>query len=339
MEIMNQRVWIGWWALVLSTFFFTGDAIADKILMNNGDRFKGTVNKVEGGVLMFTTDYAASIPLKTSGIKKIITDEPATIHLTSGKIIKGRILPAEPEQIKVQSPTRQAFALVYWHQIKSINPPPEKWGVSISFGGSRDSGNTDRLSASLSAEAKRKFSNNQVEFRMLSNYSEEDDKVTARNTYGAAKYSRFFTPKWFSYLGLELLTDTFRDLNLRTTIGPGVGYQIWEDDKKSLSLEGGFSYINEDRQSAPNDSYLTSRFAGTFSYQINSRLAFANHAVVFPSVEDFGQYTLRNEASLSTDLGKGWKLKLSNIVDQDNNPAPGVKQTDVHWILALGYDF
>lgn len=328
-----------WWAGLLVTLIFQGEAVADKILMVNGDRFRGTVNNVEGGILIFSTGYAESISLETSRIKKILTEKPVTIHLNNGKLIRGRILPAKPGLIKVQAPTGRAFALIHWNQVKFINPPPEKWGVSLSFGGSQDTGNTDRLSASFGAEAKRKFNKNQIEIRFLSNYSEEDDKVTTRNTYGAVKVSRFFTPKWFSYLGLEFLSDTFRDLNLRTTVGPGLGYQIWEDEIKSLSLEGGYSYINEDRQRAQSDNYSTSRFAGDISYRIISRLVFTDHVVIFPSLDNFGEYTLRNEASLSADLSKGWKLKLSNIVDQDSDPAPEVKETDVHWILALGYDF
>lgn len=328
-----------WWTGWLFTLIFTSNAFADKILMKNGDRLQGNVDKVEGGVLTFSTDYAGTLPLNTSQIQKILTENPVTVHLSNGKIIKGRILPTEPDKIKVQAPTGTSYALIGWQEVKAVNPPPEKWEASISFGGSKDSGNTDRLSASLGAEAKRKFNTNRFEIRLLSNYSEEDDKVSARNTYGATKFSHFFTPKWFSYLGLEFLSDTFRDLNLRTTVGPGLGYQIWEDGTKSLSVEGGYSYIHEDRTEGPNDSYSTARFAGDFSYKLNSRLSFADHAVVFPSVENFGEYTLRNEASLSADLTKGWKLKLSNIVDHDNEPAPGVKETDIHWIVALGYDF
>lgn len=328
-----------WWAGLLVTLIFTGEAFADKILMENGDRFQGTVNKMEGGTLKFSTDYAETIPLATSGIKKILTEKPATIHLKNGKIIRGRILPAKPGQIKVQAPTGRAFALIHWHQIKSINPPPEKWDVSLSFGGARDSGNTDRLSASLGAELKRKFKKNQIEFGFLSNYSEEDEKVTTRNTYGTSQFSHFFTPKWYSYLSLEFLNDTFRDLSLKTTIGPGLGYQIWKDDIKSMVVEGGVSYIIENRTEGKDEENANSRFATKFSYRIIPQLVFANQFVIFPSLEERGAYTLRNQASIKTILGNGWNLKLSNILDRDSNPGPTVEKNDVQWVLALGYDF
>ncbi len=324
---------------MLVTFLFAGDAFADKILMKNGDRFQGTVNKVEGGILTFSTGYADALPLKISEIKKIQTEQPVTIHLINGKILRGRILPAKPDRIKVQAPSGRGYALIDWKDVKAVNPPPEKWKVSVSFGGSRDSGNTDRFSASLGAEAKRKFNTDQFEIRFRSNYSEADDQVTARNTFGATKFSHFLTPKWFSYLGLEFLSDTFRDLNLRTTVGPGLGYQIWDDDTKSLSLEGGYSYFYENRRDSPNNTYSTSRIAANFSYKIIPRLVFTDQVVIFPSLENYGEYTLRNEASLNSELGKGWKLKLSNIIEQNTDPGPDVQETDVHWILALGYDF
>ena len=53
-----------------------------------------------------------------------------------------------------------------------------------------------------------------------------------------------FKKSLYGYLGVELLNDKFKDLNLRTTIGPGVGYQIWDDLIKLLSFEVGMSYMN-----------------------------------------------------------------------------------------------
>ncbi|GJL78696.1 MAG: hypothetical protein NPINA01_16850 [Nitrospinaceae bacterium] len=328
-----------WWAGVLIFLIFAGEASADKILMKNGDRFQGTLKKMKDGVLTLSTDYSETIQLQTSEVKRILTREPAKIVLTNGKTLKGRILPSTPGQIKVASPSGRNYALLAWEQIKSINPPPQKWTGSLSFGGSKDSGNTDRLSASLGGELNRKFKKNAVEFEFLFNYSEEDGKVTTRNTYGASKFSHSFSPKWYVYLALEFLSDTFRDLDLRTTVGPGFGYKVWEDEIKSLFIEGGISYILDNQKVGEDDENANARFASKFSYRIIPRIVFANHVVIFPSIEEQGEFTLRNQASLKTDLGNGWNLKLSNVIDHDSNPGPDVKKNDVHWILALGYAF
>jgi len=337
MQVKGRK--IQWWGCVLIVLLFTTEASADKILMKNGDRFQGTVQTMKGGVLALATGYSKIIQLQTSEIKKILTEKPAKIVLNNGKTIKGRFLPSTPGQIKVKSPSGRGYALIGWDQIQSINPPPEKWKGSASFGGSRNSGNTDLLSASLGGELKRKFKKNQVEFEFLSNYSEQNETVTTRNHYGTLKVSHFFTQKWYSYLALGFLNNTFQDITLKTTIGPGLGYQIWEDDKKSLLVEGGLSYIIENRKEGQDEENANSRFATKFSYRIIPQLVFANHFIIFPSLEDHGEYTLRNQASLKTDLGNGWELKMSNILNRTSNPGTGVRKNDVNWILALGYAF
>ena len=337
--MVNWKSWRWCWTGILILLVFTGEAGADKVLMKNGDRFQGTMKTVKDDVLTFSTEYSETIPLKTSEIKRVLVDKPAKIHLKNGKKIRGRILPSDPGQIKVMALSSGRFAIFRWNQIKSINPPPQKWTGSLSFGGSRDSGNTDRLGASLGGELKRKFKMDKVEFEFQSHYSEEDDKVTARNHYGAAQYSHFFSPEWYSYLALELLNDTFRDLDLRATIGPGLGYQVWDDDKKSLNLEGGVSYIIENREQSEDTVNANARFGTKFSYRIIPRLLFTNNLVIFPSLEEQGEYTLRNHSSLKTDIGNGWELIISNILDRDSDPGPNVEKNDVHWILALGYAF
>jgi putative salt-induced outer membrane protein YdiY len=327
------------WVSVLLLLLFTGEAFADKILMKNGDRLQGTVEKVAGGILTFSTGYSETLKLQTSQIKRIVTENPAKIHLNNGNIVTGKIQPSKPGQIKVKAPSGRGYALIDWEQIESINPPPEKWEGSVSFGGSRNSGNTERFTASLGGELKRKFKEDIVEFNFLSNYSEEDKQVTARNTYGTSKFSHFFNAQWFSYLALGFLTDTFRDITLRTTIGPGLGYQIWDDDKKSLNLELGYSYIIENRREGQDEKNSNARIASEFSYKLIEQLTFTNQVVVFPDLENSGEYTLRNQASLKTHLGNGWELKLTNILARDSNPGVNVKKNDVFWIFALGYAF
>ena len=207
------------------------------------------------------------------------------------------------------------------------------------MGASLQSGNTDRLSYSVGFNAKRRFKDDRFEFKFLHNYAEEDDKLSARNTYGSMKFDHFFSTQWYGYLVVEMLNDRFKDLDLRTIVGPGVGYQVWDEAKKALRFEGGISYFSEDLRDQEDDNYMTARVAASLRYQFTDNLEFSDDLAVFPSIENFGDYTLRNEAVISTALGAGWKLKFSNILEQNNNPPPNIEETDLTWLLALGYSF
>ena len=73
----------------------------------NGDKLTGTVVKVEGGKLTLKTDYAGAIEIQVDKVKKIITDNPAEVHLVGGEILKGKIKTTEDGKLAVEpSPER-----------------------------------------------------------------------------------------------------------------------------------------------------------------------------------------------------------------------------------------
>ncbi len=222
---------------------------------------------------------------------------------------------------------------------KPSSAPPGKWKGGVTIGANLQSGNTDRASASVGAEATRRTEQHRFSLRFLFNYAEEDGELSARNTYGAFKYDYFFTKKLYGYSGIELLSDEFKDLNLRTVAGPGVGYQIWNNIVKSLLFESGVSYFSEDLDKGEDDHWVTARLAGNLTLTIFGPITFSDYLIVYPSLEDFGEYQLRNEASLLSPLASGWALKFANILESDSDPPAGVKKSDLNWILGLEYKF
>lgn len=318
------------------------NAYADEIILINGDRITGTISKVEQGTLTLKTNYSEPMKIKKDKIRSIMTTRPVDVHLVSGEILKGVLSANEDGSITVQPTEAREAAVIDWEQILAINPSPvipPKWKGNVTVGANMQSGNTKHTSVSIGAEAVRKTGQDRFSILFLHNYAEEEDEITTRNTYGSLKYDYFFIKSLYGYLGVELLNDTFRDLNLRTVVGPGIGYQIWDDQIKSLLFEIGVSYFSEDRKESEDDNRITGRLGSNLSLQIIKGIVFSNHIIVYPSFEDLGQYQLRNEASLISSLGAKWALKFSNILEHDSDPPEGVKKNDLYWILALQYTF
>ncbi len=223
------------------------------------------------------------------------------------------------------------------HDVEAADPPV--WKGSVNIGASLQSGNTDRFNAAAGADAMRKSEQDRYSLNLLFNYSEEDGNKTAESYYGAAKYDYFFTQKLYGYIGLELLKDEFKDLTLRTIIGPGAGYQIWDEEIRSLSVEGGISYFSDNYKVAEDADWIAGRLAGNLMYKLLSSLTFTDQLIIYPSFEDIGDFNLRNEAAIATPLASGWALKFVNILEYDSDPPANIKETDVNWILTLQYSF
>lgn len=331
--------------LSIAFFIFVNNfnnAYADEIILINGDRITGTISKVEQGTATLTTDYSEPMKIKKDKIKSIMTTGSVNIHLVGGEILKGILRANEDGSITVEPSEAREATVINWEQITAINPSPvvpPKWKGNVTVGANIQSGNTKHTSVSVGAEAVRKTEQDRFSIRFLHNYAEEEDKVTIRNTYGSSKYDYFFIKSLYGYLGVELLNDTFRDLNLRTVVGPGIGYQIWDDQIKLLLFEIGVSYFSENRKESEDDNWITGRLGSNFRYQIIESIVFSDHIIVYPGLEDTGKYQLRNEASLISSLAKQWALKFAKILEHDSDPPEGVKKNDLRWILGLQYTF
>jgi putative salt-induced outer membrane protein YdiY len=313
---------------------------ADEIVLINGDRLTGTISTMTKGVLTFHTSYGGPIKIKTADIKLITSDTPVVVHLTNGDVLNGIISTGADQQVEVSGGPARKNVVVGWGSISAMNPPTveSRWSGSLSLAGSLQSGNTDNLAVSIGSKAERKTTKDKISGRILFNYGEEADVRTTENYYGALKYDYFLTGALFVYGSVEALKDAFKDLKMRTAIGPGVGYQIWEDSRKSLAVEGGVSYFNEDRETGLDDSWLTARLGGDFRYNFTASLVFSDQLLVYPSLDD-GEYTVRNEAGFNTKLLGNWSVNLSNVFEYDSAPPSDVKRADLTWLLGLQYAF
>jgi putative salt-induced outer membrane protein YdiY len=226
--------------------------------------------------------------------------------------------------------------------IAALNPPPKEpvtWRGNLTVGGNLQSGNSETMNISAGISAVRRSENDRFSFSFLYSRTEDDGKKTAENTYGQLKYDYFLSQKWYLYLNVDMLSDEFADINFRTTIGPGAGYQIWEDENRALSLEAGVSYTSEDRDQGEDNNWVSARAGVNYMQKLFGRVLFTDQFVIYPDLEDTGEYLLRNEASLVTDIGTKLACKLSNIWERNSSPDPDLDEDDLTWILGLQYSF
>lgn len=328
-------------SILFSALTCFSKASADEVLLRNGDRLSGSIITMEGGTVTLKTEYSPAIKIDRSKIEKLTTGGPVEVRLKSGEILKGE-LSTSPEGLLVVGRERgRKEVSVSWSDVSALNPPPAStgWKGNFNLSSGLQSGNTDRTSVTVGADALKKSNKERFGLKLLYNYAEEDNEETASNTYAAAKYDYFFRKKAFTYLSIEMLRDKFKDLNLRTVIGPGVGYQIWDTRIKSLLVEGGVSYFSEDLRDGEDDQWATFRLAGNFTYRIKESVTFSDHLILYPSIDEAGEYKLRNEAVLASALGGDWSLRFSNIFERNSEPSPGIEKDDLTWLLGLQYDF
>jgi putative salt-induced outer membrane protein YdiY len=301
-------------AVSLICLWLAATAGADEVVLDNGSILKGNIDQVTGNTVIITSDYAEPIKVKKGRVIKIIMKTETEAHLEHDEVLKGNI--------------------------STINPPlSRQWNGSVTAGGNIMTGNNDRAALALATEGERKGEDDRFSLQVRYSIAQSEGALSTRNAFGALEYNRFFTKEWYGLLSVSLLNDTFQDLNLRTIVGPGIGYQFWDESKQHLSLETGIAYLSEDHKAHPDTSWFTLRLAGRYNYPVSDTILFSNQLILYPSLEKLGEFELRNEAALSTSLGASWSMKLTSILDYVDSPPSGVKNLDSNIMLGLQYGF
>ena len=298
-------------------------ASADDVRLKNGDRYSGTVTALEGGTLTFETAHG-DLGIPWSEVVALTVAEAIVVTTLDGRETASP--GGEIDVATTAALTRPAPALVI------------TGGAGAGFVDT--GGNTDVNSLRFDGEVVMRARENRYTFSGAVNRAEDRGVETARNWTASARYDRFVTERLFVNANTILTSDAFRDLDLRTALGAGLGYQVADTPVVKLSLDGGVGYVNENFDSTPDDSYAALREAGKLDVFV-----FGDRVVVFHQHDGYFGVTGDDNLFVKTQNGvrfglvAGFVTTLQLDLDYDRTPSPGRQNTDRTFALTFGYRF
>ena len=337
-KVFHVVLMAGMLLLVILTLTF-----ADEIILKNGDKLTGKVVSMEKGKLVFNTSYAGNISIDWQSVKSIKTDAPATLILKDGMVIKGALKPAQGDKVLIETASLGKSEMDL-SQVTAINPellPGEikltgRTNVAIAL----RSGNTDTSTYRVDGELQARAEKSRYTVGGEYNREEDDDKTTVNNWLAYAKYDHFITKKLYGYVNTVFKRDKMADLNLRSSVGIGLGYQVWESHKTNLFLEAGLSYVNEDYDTGSDDSYAAFRWAVNYDRFVwDDFLQFFHFHEGTIGLESTEDITIRSRTGFRMPLRHGFTATVQYNWDWDNTPAPGNDSVDEAFIIGVGYQF
>jgi putative salt-induced outer membrane protein YdiY len=319
-------------------------AIADEIVLANGDRLTGKVVRKEADTLVLNTTYAGDLVIKWADIRRITTDAPVKVYFEDGSKLIGTLHSEEDGSVIVTSDETLAGAPIPLAKLRFINPSAEISGEGVKLSGhinaglASSSGNTVARRYFLDTEAVARTRDNRYTLGARAAHAEDNGLETESNWIGYLKYDDFFTKKWYAYANGNFENDKFKDIQLRSTLGIGSGYQFIESEKANLSLEGGLTYVSTDYIVATDDSYPAARWALKYDHQLfATKIQFFHAHEAYVGIEDPKKIFVRSQTGLRVPLLKSLNATAQYNVDWDNNPTAGRLKTDKTLLLTLGY--
>jgi putative salt-induced outer membrane protein YdiY len=344
MIIQAQRgvsEWAG--TLGLSLVLGACPCFADELKLKNGDRVSGKVVGFGDNKLVFKTEAFGEVKVAVEAIASITTDEIVAVEFKDGGHATGSLSPLGNNTTRLTRPDRTTLPL-HLAEISEIYPdgkippPTFKWTGHIDAGVGKHTGNTRLEDYDIDAEAIGRRDKHRITSDGHYHWEKANGQETIDNSKFRIEYDRFLSKEIYLYLSGGAEHDQFADLRLRTTIGPGLGYQIVDTARTQLSFEGGPAYVTENYYTAPDKDFPSARWQITYRMWVFGRFAqlFLNNEGHVDEI-DPADVLMHTKAGVRLPFRDGLQLALKVRWTYDTEPAPGTKSSDQKYIMSVGY--
>lgn len=320
-------------------------AHADTIQLTNGDRLTGEIISKDRSTITLKTAYAGEVKITWSNVAQIQTDHPVSILMANDTVLKGTIVPSTVGEVMIQSDELGKSEVISMDQLGYINPAPEisrnvrvTTGVA-NVGITATSGNNDTRNIHIDSEVVTRTRDNRFTVGAVANRATDSGVLSISNNRGYFKYDHFLDNKRYVYSNLSGENDRFKDLRLRTSVGIGRGYQIFESPDLNLSVEGGLNYVHEDYWLKEDKQFPSMRWSMKYDQKFLEKMTAFHEQEVIISLANAQDMLVRTKTGLRFPLSRQLVGTLQYNIDWDRTPAPDTVSMDRTLLFNVGYSW
>lgn len=337
-------------------FFLSLAALADSVVMKNGDKLSGEIlNTTDKGVV-FKSEFAGEVTIGWDNITEVASASPVVITTKDGRKITGTaktadgkliLMPQSGEPVEVP---KEAVAAVRnpagqqtFEQLEERRLHPgflDLYTGFFDFGlaGSRGNSKTQNYASTGKMNRITDKDNFGIYFNQIytSNSTLGPKEVTASAMRGGWNYSRNIGPRWFLQAFNDYEYDRFQGLDLRVVLGGGLGYYFIKNDRGFLSVSGGGAWNREQFGIFPPaypDGLLRNSgeiyVAQEWVYKLNRMFSINEKFVIFPNISDLGAYRINFDTSLAAAVNRIIALQFTVSDRYLSNPLVGRVPNDI----------
>lgn len=318
--------------------FCANGLMADTLIFANGDRLTGQFLKEENNIIYFQSDILGEIEVAKDTATLEIAEEPTPAPAPTPLPV---VEPEPPPTKQTKSQTLTKFIAIL-SSVESLYPL-QKWQSSLSLGYTLQNGELDSRDLALRFESKRETDKNNLRLNFRYDYGLQiKDGVksisTDRNSAGL-RWRYNLSDKLFTQTNSRYLKDQVKDIDLEFQQSGGVGWRFLDRERTKASITPSVTYRAQNIRGVENESeFLTTMFQD-FTFDINSRVSFAEEFDFSVNPSDTSVFTYDILTKLEVELTQKIKLDFRWEYDFDNQLAAGIDREQQKVIFGLGYKF
>jgi putative salt-induced outer membrane protein len=329
-------------------------AMADQIVLKNGERLIGSIIKSDEKTLTIKSEFAGIVSVPMEAVTQITSDQPLYLTLKDGQNLVGTVGAADGKlsvstsdagtvrisKDSIQIVRSKAEQDAYQTHLDRLRNPSlgDLWSGNLDTGLSLSRGNSDTSTFNFGFNAARTTTRDKISVYMTALYSKNSTAgtslVTANAKRGGARYDVNLSSKVFAFGTGDLENDEFQKLDLRLTLGGGMGWHALKTERTTFDIFGGGALNRENYSTGLNRTSGEVLIGEELTHKLSKRSSFKERAVLLPNMSETGEYRFNFDASVVTLLNSwlGWTLTFGDRYI--SNPVFGTKSNDV--LLSTG---
>jgi len=340
--------------LVVLLLTLTGVCLArekkDVIEFANGDRITCEIIKLEKGYLYVKLSYAdGTVALDWSKITHVDSPQDFVVEDKAEKRFTGSLQSVneekKPENFKLQVTGPTTSQIVSGGEVVAIGRTDTSFwqnlhgGISSGLNFAKQQNRTQYTFQTNTAFDRTKWS---AAANFQSSFSGGGDISDLRNDLQLTGTRQLRSPRNF-YLGTaEFLQSDEQQLDLRTTLGGGIGHIFKKTNNSLVAVYSGAAW-NREHYSSATVGQTGESAEGILGTELNFfRFKSTNILVdarLYPSMTDFGRVRFDLNTSLKFRIAKDLYWQFGYYLNVDSSPPQNLPKTDYGSTSSLGWTF
>ena len=326
--------------LIIILLLFSTTANAGVLVLKNGDRITGEIKHIWDAEITIEPEYTDEFTVDLSAVDQVTSERRFEIEFQDGRKVLAQLAGSDEDGRQIVSTGTETIQIAL-ADIFELDKPEEEfdWESHVDFSTVINSGNTKSTAGLLRADSTIKVPNHRHLIELSASHESTDDVTTKEQGLLKYDYHWFFNDPWFLSTQISSERDPIIELNSRVIVSAGIGRDVWNTPRRSLSVQLGVGAQTEEIGGFTEDSSVA-------TWTLRYRQGFLNN-----DFELFHNHTItdnlsgRTNTSYKTSTGVRYEItdllyaSLSFDYDYETDPAPDVGNEDSTLLVGIGAEF
>ena len=316
----------------------------DTVYFKNGDKLTGEIRSLGRGRLNLNTDATGTIAIEWDKISGIVSDQHIQIETASGIRYFGSVKTSEKvSQIIVVTnngpQTLDAERVIVMEPIedRGIDALDIDFTVGYNFAKAGGVASTN-LAVNMDWRSLIRIES----FRFSTTITDSDTLEASKRMTLGFQHTRLFNNRWFSNGNLTFEQNDELGLDLRTSIGGGVGRYLVQSNRMLWSLDAGLQVSRENLGATDEETdSLEATFTAQWDWFIfqDPELDWSTTVQLVPSLTESGRVRGELDTALQWEIMNDLKWGFSLYGSFDNQASETAEKTDYGINTTVTYEF